>query len=168
MQVDWYAYHSFLRLIRPGVNAGQKSSWHSKCVGLLYTKSSHHLTIFSYQQPRLVFDVRNSSCILRDDKTFQKRKARILMVGWLEMKMPASLLAFPVTDSVCCLERDQSSPQSEEGQQKRHQWFSLREAMHSPVWKILGQSDAPIRCSSSPYSTWACIPAARCLWGELQ
>lgn len=80
-QVDWYTHHSFLRLIRPGVNAGQKGSWHSKCVGLLYTKSSHCLGIFSYQQPRLVFDVRNSSCILRDDKTFQKKKARILTVG---------------------------------------------------------------------------------------
>lgn len=76
MQVDWYAHPSFPCLIRPGVNAGQKGSWHSECVGLLYTKSSHRLPIFSYQQARLVFDVRNSSCILRDDKTFQKRKAK--------------------------------------------------------------------------------------------
>jgi len=48
--------------------------------------------------------VRNSSCILRDDKTFQK-KARILTVGRLEMKMPASQLVSLVTDSLLPGER---------------------------------------------------------------
>lgn len=108
MQVDWYAHHFFPRLIRPGVNAGQRGIWHSEYVGSLYTKSSHRFAIFTYQQSRL-FDVRNSSCILRDDKTFQKRKGRILTVGWLEMEIPASHLAPFVTDLVCCLERNQFS-----------------------------------------------------------
>lgn len=76
MQVDWYAHYSSAHLIRPGVNAGHKGSWHSECVGLLYTKSSHRLAIFSYQQPRLVFDVRNSSCILRDDKDFSEKESQ--------------------------------------------------------------------------------------------
>lgn len=156
MQVDWYAHHFFPRLIRPGVNAGQRGIWHSEYVGSLYTKSSHRFAIFTYQQSRL-FDVRNSSCILRDDKTFQKRKGRILTVGWLEMEIPASHLAPFVTDLVCCLERDQSFPQCEEGWQKRHHWFHLREVLHSPFWKTLGQSEAPIRCSSSPYDTDVCI-----------
>lgn len=157
MQVDWYTHHFFPRLIRRGVNAGQRGSWHSECVSSLSTKSSHHFAVFTYQQSRLVFDLRNSSCILRDDKTFQKRKGRILTVGWLETEIPASHLAPLVTDSVCSLERDQSFPQCEEGQQKRHHWFHLREVLHFPFWKTLGQSEAPTRCSSSPHTTDVCI-----------
>lgn len=170
MQVDWLtdnAHHFFPRLIRPGVNAGHRGSWHRECVGSLYTKSSHRFAIFTYQQSRLVFDVRNSSCILRDDKTFQKRKGRILTVGWLEMEIPASHLAPFVTDLVCCLERHQRVPQCEEGQEKRHHWFHLRKVLHSPFWKTLAQSEALTRSSFS-HRCMHTSPAGRCLWGEFQ
>lgn len=47
--------------------------------------------------------------------------------------------------------------QCEEGQQKRHHWFHLSKVLHSPFWKTLGQSKAPIRCLSSPYNIDLCI-----------
>lgn len=70
------------------------------------------------------------------------------MVDCLETKMPASHLVSPVVELGCCLEKDQSSPQHERGQQKIPSEGSLvLSALEGTLVRLIIPSGVPLLCS---------------------